>query len=316
MTRTDRPDPIRSDPTRAGRGGVGALIQRHPLVAFFTLALGMSWLAWAPWILSQDGLGVLPFSFPTVLGSTQLTGMLFGAYLGPLGAAFIVTAVTTGRAGLRVWVGRLLRWRVAPRWYVVALLAVPISVIALGALASGGTLQAPSLAALGLYVPMLAFQMLTTGLAEEPGWRDFALPPLQERYGPLGAAAILGPLWGAWHLPLFLSADWGGWPHVTWVAVLQFVAFSALFNVAVMWLFNRSGQSLPIVMLFHVSLNTTVSVFWAEMFPTVDDAIGVLLVGSAVATAAIIALTRGRLGLPRSTPLLGSRGARSERIAA
>jgi len=281
MTRTDRLDPTPTPsptPTQAG-GGVAARIRRHPLVAFFTLALGMSWLAWTPWILSQDGLGLLPFSFPTVLGSTQITGMLFGAYLGPLGAACIVTAVTAGRAGLRVWVSRLLRWRVAPRWYVVALLAVPLSVLALGALASGGAMQAPSLAALGLYVPMLAFQMVTTGLAEEPGWRDYALPPLQERFGPLGAALILGPLWGAWHLPLFLTADWGGWPHVTLLHVVLFVAFSALFNVAVMWLFNRSGQSLPIVMLFHVSLNTTVSVFWAEMFPTVEDAIAVLLVG-------------------------------------
>lgn len=309
MTRTDL------EPTRTG-GGVAALIRRRPLVAFFALALGMSWLAWTPWILSEDGLGVLPFSFPTVLGSTQITGMLFGAYLGPLGAAFIVTVVTSGRAGLRVWVGRLLRWRVAPRWYAVALLAVPVSVLALGALASGGTVQAPSVAAIALYVPMLAFQMVTTGLAEEPGWRDFALPPLQERFGPLGAAAILGPLWGAWHLPLFLTADWGAWPDVTVLDVVQFVAFSAFFNVAVMWLFNRSGQSLPIVMLFHVSLNTTVSVFWAEMFPTVDDAIGVLLVGSAVAAAAIIVLTRGRLGLPRSTPLLGTRTPRSERMAA
>ncbi len=308
MTRTDL------EPTRTG--GVANAIRRRPLVAFFALALGMSWLAWTPWILSEDGLGVLPFSFPTVLGSTQITGMLFGAYLGPLGAAFIVTVVTSGRAGLRVWVGRLLRWRVAPRWYAVALLAVPVSVLALGVLASGGTVQAPSVAAIALYVPMLAFQMVTTGLAEEPGWRDFALPPLQERFGPLGAAAILGPLWGAWHLPLFLTADWGAWPNVTVLHVVQFVAFSALFNVAVMWLFNRSGQSLPIVMLFHVSLNTTVSVFWAEMFPTVDDAIGVLLVGSAVAAAAILLLTRGRLGLPRSTPLLGTRTPRSERMAA
>lgn len=308
MTRTDL------EPTRTG--GVANAIRRRPLVAFFALALGMSWLAWTPWILSEDGLGVLPFSFPTVLGSTQITGMLFGAYLGPLGAAFIVTVVTSGRAGLRVWVGRLLRWRVAPRWYAVALLAVPVSVLALGALASGGTVQAPGLAAIALYVPMLAFQMVTTGLAEEPGWRDFALPPLQERFGPLGAAAILGPLWGAWHLPLFLTADWGAWPNVTVLDVVQFVAFSALFNVAVMWLFNRSGQSLPIVMLFHVSLNTTVSVFWAEMFPAVDDAIGVLLVGSAVAAAAILLLTRGRLGLPRSTPLLGTRTPRSERMAA
>ena len=62
-----------------------------------------------------------------------------------------------------------------------------------------------------MYVPVLLFQMVTTGLAEEPGWRDFALPRLQRRFSPIIAALILGPLWGVWHLPLFLT-DWGGAP--------------------------------------------------------------------------------------------------------
>ncbi|TXR56796.1 CPBP family intramembrane glutamic endopeptidase [Quadrisphaera setariae] len=305
MTVVDRPQR-----TRAPRAAT--LVREHPLVAFFTLALGLSWLAWTPWVLSRNGLGVLDFSFPSVLGTTQFTGMLPGAYLGPLGAAFVVTALTTGRAGLRVWVGRLLRWRVAPRWYAVALFAVPVAVLSLGAVASGGDVRAPGLLLVVSYVPLLLLQMLTTGLAEEPGWRDFALPLLQERFGPLGAAAVLGPLWGVWHLPLFLT-EWGSWPDVTWTAVVVFVAFSALFNVVIIWLFNRTGQSLPIVMLFHVSLNNTVTVFWAATFPGVggDELQRWLLLGAAVAAAVVVVLTRGRLGLPRGTAPLGGAPVRS-----
>ncbi|TNM63151.1 CPBP family intramembrane metalloprotease [Streptomyces sp. NP160] len=290
--------------TRASRAA--ALVREHPLVTFFALAFGLSWVAWTPWVLSADGLGVLDLQFPSVLGTTQLTGMLPGAYLGPLGAAFVVTALTTGRAGLRVWAGRLLRWRVAPRWYAVALLAVPVAVLALGAVASGGDVRNPGLLVVASYLPFLVLQLLTTGLAEEPGWRDYALPLLQQRFGPLGAAAVLGPLWGAWHLPLFLT-EWGSWPDVTWWSVVQFVAFSALFNVVIVWLFNRTGQSLPIVMLFHVSLNNTVTVFWSAAFPTVggDQLQSWLLAGAAVAAAAVLVATRGRLGLPRETPLLG-----------
>ena len=80
----------------------------------------------------------------------------------------------------------------------------------------------PSAALLVAYLPGLILQMLTTGLAEEPGWRDFATPRLQRRYGPLLGTLILGPLWGAWHLPLFLS-DWGGWPDVTWTEPVEFL---------------------------------------------------------------------------------------------
>lgn len=299
MSVTDRPVHTRAP-------GPAALVRAHPLTAFFTLALGLSWLAWTPWILSRDGVGVLDFSFPTVLGTTQLTGMLPGAYVGPLGAGFVVTALTTGRAGLRVWAGRLLRWRVAFRWYAVALFAVPLGVLVLGTVAAGGDVHAPGPLVVASYLPFLLLQVLTTGLAEEPGWRDFALPRLQDRFGPLGAAAVLGPLWGAWHLPLFLT-EWGSWPDVRWTDVVQFVAFSTAFNVVIVWLFNRTGQSLPVVLLFHVSLNNTVTVFWTAMFPGVggDELQGWLLAGAAVAAAAVVLLTRGRLGLPRSTAAWG-----------
>ena len=40
-------------------------------------------------------------------------------------------------------------------------------------------------------------------LFEEPGWRGFALPRLQERHGPFAGSLFLGLLWGAWHLPLY-----------------------------------------------------------------------------------------------------------------
>lgn len=272
-------------------------VRRYPLIAFFTLANLLSWAAWLPYVLSENGLGVSAFRFPAVLGSSQITGVLPGAYLGPITAAFLITAIVDGRQGLRRWVGRLWKWRVAPRWYLITLLGVPAGMLITGYVFSGGDIHAPAAAALTAYVPILLFQMVTTGLAEEPGWRDFALPRLQTRHGALKAAFILGPLWAAWHLPLFLS-DWGGYPEAAWYRPLVFFWFCIAFNIVMSWVFNRTGQSLPLSMLMHVGANTFASIMWPGVFPTITGELPLIAMatGATVAAIGILLATRGRLG--------------------
>lgn len=107
-----------------------AIVRRYPVTSFFSLAFGLSWLCWMPYILSDHGLGLEPdIRIPEVLGTGQLVGVLPGAYLGPLGAAFIVTALTEGRTGLRHWAHRLTHWRVGWRWFFAVLLTVPAVIL-------------------------------------------------------------------------------------------------------------------------------------------------------------------------------------------
>jgi membrane protease YdiL (CAAX protease family) len=284
------------NPTLPGRAR--ALIARNPLVSFFTLAFALSWIAWTPYVLGKTGLGVEPdFDFPEILGTTQLLGVLPGAYLGPILAAFVVTAAAEGRPGLRRWAGRLLKWNVNWRWYAGAILGVPAALVVTSLALNGGEIHLPSSMVFVALVPGLVLQLVTTGLAEEPGWRDFALPHLQPRFGPLRGTLILGPLWGLWHLPLFFS-EWGRWPDVTVWTIVEFVATTTLFSILMTWVFNRSGQSLPIAMLVHTSVNNTMSIAWAELFPgsDSDDIALTFLVSSGVAAAVVLIATRGRLG--------------------
>jgi membrane protease YdiL (CAAX protease family) len=272
------------------------MIRRRPLLSFFLLANVLSWLAWTPYILSENGLGVWDYRFPEILGSGQI-GLLPGLYLGPIGSAFLVTALADGRAGLRRWVGRMWRWRAGVRWYGYTLLGVPAVMLAAGAVFSGGDVRAPSAIALAAYAPALVMQLFTTGLGEEPGWRDFALPRLQRRLGPLRAAFVLGPLWALWHLPLFLT-DWGGWPTAHWTRPVLFCVFCIAFNVVMSWVFNRTGESLPMAMLAHCSVNNVASVLWGAMFPSLDTERALLAttVAAGLAAAALRFGTGGRLG--------------------
>jgi membrane protease YdiL (CAAX protease family) len=42
------------------------------------------------------------------------------------------------------------------------------------------------------------------GFGEEPGWRGWLQPKLQERHSAFVATLILTPIWAVWHLPFFV----------------------------------------------------------------------------------------------------------------
>src|SRR5689334_9303925 len=95
---------------------------RAPLVAYFTLACAGTWLALLPAALSRGayGLGVLPFPVPEAVAFILV---MLSAYTGPLLAAFTVTGIAEGRAGVGQLRRRIGLWRVAPRWYLITICA-------------------------------------------------------------------------------------------------------------------------------------------------------------------------------------------------
>jgi membrane protease YdiL (CAAX protease family) len=161
---------------------------------FFVLALAFTWVLW--WLAALDARGVI---------SVPIPAQPLGAF-GPLVAAVLLTAQESGRAGLRSLLGKILQWRVAPIWYGVALSGPPLLYLvamALEVVLLGG--QPPSLGALIGALPILViitvYGMIFVALGEEVGWRGYALPALQARYGALVSGVILGALWALWHLP-------------------------------------------------------------------------------------------------------------------
>jgi CAAX protease family protein len=106
-----------------------------------------------------------------------------------------MTGATEGRAGIRRLLRRFVLWRVGLRWYLFALVGVPV-VMALGTLIVPRGM-ASLLALSPRYVPTYLVWFLIIGiiggpLLEEPGWRGFALPRLQPRHGPLVGASSWG----------------------------------------------------------------------------------------------------------------------------
>ena len=289
------------DASRQPASPQGSLLVRYPLTSFFVLAFAFSWIVWSPWVLSENGVGLLPYKL-----SDAASGLLNAAaiLLGPTLSGFIMTGITEGRAGIHRLLRRIVLWRVGFVWYLFALIGVPV-VMALGTLIVPGGLAS----VLGLgpgYVPSYlgSFVLVTIlggPLFEEPGWRGFALPRLQPLHGPLVGTLILGLLWALWHLPEFLVPAWaessGG---SGFLDIVKFVVIAITFAIVTTWVFNNTRGSVFMAILVHASIDTFSLPLGVLFSPS--DLANSILVSFGLLALVLIAVTRGRLGYQHYHP--------------
>ena len=290
---------------------------RHPLIAYFVLAYALAWAFWLPFVLSRGGgVGVLPLTTSTDASGLGYFLVFVGA-LGPALAAIIISAASQGRAGVKSLLQRMVLVKVGIRWYLVALF-LPLVAYVLPLLLLGGSafvsnlLSAQGVITLLLYLLLSVLGMvIASPLGEEPGWRGFALPRLQEQYGPLRGSLRLGLLWGLWHLPLFLTT-WEK-PYESPLGLLLFLVQTISFTVALTWLFNNTRGSIFLAMLCHSAYGSS-GVFLFLLYPqasvnairpeTAMLTIGLLAFSLTwtVIAGIMIALTKGRLSYTSPVP--------------
>jgi membrane protease YdiL (CAAX protease family) len=174
---------------------------------YYGIAIGWAWLIWAPLVLGADGLKLISIN-PSLPVLTCI------ATLGPSLGCVITHRIETGN-----WKAiRLLpptRWRWS--WVILGPLIILLCIFLIypAFISSGSPAQwrwHPSVLA-GLWVPMFNYNILGGPLFEEPGWRGFLQPRLEEAMPPWIAAICVGSMWAAWHTPLFF---------VTWTSASPF----------------------------------------------------------------------------------------------
>lgn len=233
---------------------IKTFIQKHPLAFFFTLTFLLSW-----------GCIVLiigPSGFPITVEQFEAVGALvyMAMLIGPTGAGLLLIGLINGKAGFSELKSRLIRWRVSVFWYVAAILAAPL-------MATG------SLLIISLFSPEFMPAILTSqdrvalllsgimaglmvGIFEELGWTGFAVPCLRQRYGILQTGLIVGIVWGAWHFILFWESDTFSDAIPLMLLLARLFSWLPPFRILMVWVYERT-QSLPVVMLLHMSLVVT-----------------------------------------------------------
>jgi uncharacterized protein len=265
-----------------------SLVKRHPLVPFFVSAYALAWIIESPLVFLRDTFtaGDPPGLFLVILSANVVSLV-----------AVVLTAVVFGRGALRKLLGRLLIWRVDPRWYLVVFLgpaALLGGTIALNALLGRPALDIGVPPPLGL-VLMLTFMIAPgSALGEEIGWRGYALPRLQTRMSALGASLLLAPIWALWHLPLWLT----GAPGRTPLVYAGFLVSAFGLSVLLTWVYNGTGGSLLLVVLMHATMNLPITLLYDSLGSRVTVPV-LLYFGMLLAAAIVVVAWAGPRHLSR-----------------
>lgn len=249
------------------------LVKRNPLIAYFVIAFAFSWTVYFTLIAIKYGWTnvQIPMSIHYL------------ASFGPTLAALIVTALTTGKEGLKELWGRIVKWRMGWGYAVFAIFS-PLAFFVLATIIArfvkGEWLdarllgQANYLPYLGVWV--LPLWLVTFGFGEEIGWRGFALPRLQKTMSVQRATLTLALVWVLWHTPAFFYLDTieslGG------LIIIPGFVIGVLFGAVLLtWLYNGSGGSILAVAVWHALFDlTTASEAGQNIVPIVTTA-GVIL---------------------------------------
>jgi membrane protease YdiL (CAAX protease family) len=226
-------------------------------------------VVWILLLFSLTVIGALPLmlqnlNLNSVTASTPhlplvMTGMLATA-CAPTLAALLVAAFYPRAGGVRSVSSQVRTWRVGLVWYAIALIGPIILLLAAEAFSAVRRGAPPSHWVIlpsfsgpgGLY-----FVIFGSLFAEEPGWRGFAQPRLQTRYGALAASVIIGLLWSTWHLWYVILP--GGFSNVTGTDAVA--TYIRLISTAIVyaWMYNSTNGSLFIAMLAHLGHNLAAS---------------------------------------------------------
>jgi membrane protease YdiL (CAAX protease family) len=261
------------------------VLRRHPVAAFFVLTYLMTWAVWLPLVILQDRTPPALDLVLRVLGSSA-----------PSALAILLVARLHGRAEVRRLLRRLLMGRVAVVWYVAIVAITALAVVAVWV----STLFGFPTPVVAVTVPGVLSVFLFSifpgsALGEELGWRGFALPRLQASRSALAASLIVGPVWGTYHLPLFLLGN----PTRPFALFLPFALSCVIMSVFYTWMYNGTRGSLLLAVLLHAATNLPLSIVFAPLERHVLPAYWIY-VGMLALAAAVLVIRAGAATLSRT----------------
>lgn len=199
----------------------------------------------------------LPFYILAIFVQEMADAASFMIVFTPMISALILTFRENGSDGAKKLIKRSFDFKKITRkmWYAPILFIMPIvSLAVLFILGFIGEALGESVFPLGM-APILLPMFFFMALVEEVGWTGYAYDPMEERWNAFRASLILGIIWAAWHIPIYVFV---GGQTLLWTAgqVLVMIGLRILLG----WIYNNTGKSLFAAILFHAVYNVPVTV--------------------------------------------------------
>ncbi len=230
------------------------IFTRRPLLMYFGLTYAFFWGFLILVLLILALLGLSPTTLPGWLFSCF---NIIGSWMPNL-AAVTVIGLTIGRKGNRKLLEQYGNVHIPARWFLTALAPVPLMFAAAGLynLAGGTAPGNPNGLLVGFWINLIVMSLFTGATGEEGGWRGFALPRLQNRFGPLVGSLILALAWDFWHFPLWMMSGMAGMDLLMYILAFTLGLIGLTFFMT--WLYSKVPNSLVPMIIVHFSLNFSV----------------------------------------------------------
>lgn len=235
--------------------------QGRNLAIYFLIVFGLQGLSYGLLIA-----GVL--KMPSVEGPAALIDdprlvVLTLAAWGPIIAAFVITALTEGKPGVRALWRRFWNRNISLKWLLATLLILPALALATNLVTR--LLDGQAYPLFFSYnppwsvIPMFIMAFIFNGMFEEFGWRGYVLPRFQARWNALASSLTLGVIWAAWHAGQWFVPGSNLYQRDFWLWSLGTILLSILMT----WIFNNTKGSVLAASLLHGMANT--GIFWFQL---------------------------------------------------
>jgi uncharacterized protein len=203
---------------------------------FFLITFIWSWIIWTPLVLGS--LKIIPVS-DKLLSILTIPVIMLGVF-GPLAGALFVLHQEQGKGSSGKYLRSFLDLHLGWKAYIIPIIIFGGSTFIawFSPELFGEKRLHMLLPSIWIFIPYLLLMIFLGGGQEEFGWRGYALPLLERKFGIWLANIILGTIHAFWHLPLWFITgtsqsymNFGGF-------ILLIVGYSFILS----WILKISGN--------------------------------------------------------------------------